>query len=141
MSQTMEKLGPYKSPPPYLAGTFPVQTAPRTGAFDPLLLVFFFSCIFPYLLFCEGRVLDVQNDRVGMTMPQPTVRLEPREQIAVFCKPLLFRQCLEELRILASLGLDVVDVCLVCHSLGPMHRLGRLNSSSFSELNQRHSTK
>src|SRR2546421_12484160 len=57
----------------------PLQTRLPTGAFYPLLLGLFFSCIFPDLLLCEGRVLDVQDDRVGMTMSQPAVRLEPRE--------------------------------------------------------------
>src|SRR5437867_4702841 len=62
---------------------FPSGCVPCTTAFPPgdlpLLLALHFSRIFLDLLCREFRVLDVQNDRVGVTMSQPAVRLEPRE--------------------------------------------------------------
>src|SRR6266508_4582231 len=82
------------------------------------------SRIFTDLLFCEVRVLNVQDDRVGVTMSKPAVRLEPRKKLGVFCKALLCRDCLEVFRVLAGLGSDVVDVCLVRHGFRLTH-LGR----------------
>src|SRR5439155_1661779 len=49
------------------------------------------------------------------------VRLEPGKQLAVFRQTLLFGQRLEVLRILAGLGLDVVDVRFVGHGRRPMN--------------------
>src|SRR5205823_12916817 len=81
----------------------------------PISFGFFFLCIFSYLPSSEFGVLDVQDHRVGVTVPQAAVRLQPRKELGVFYQSLLFSQCLEIFRIFASLGLDVVDVCLVCH--------------------------
>src|SRR2546422_11584927 len=50
----------------------------------------FLPCIFPELLICESGVLDVQNDRVGMAMSQPAIRLEPCKLLAVFASTFTF---------------------------------------------------
>src|SRR6266566_3380813 len=81
----------------------------------PSSFSFFFLCIFSYLPSSEFGVLDVQDHRVGVTVPQAAVRLQPRKELGVFYQALLFCQCLEIFRILASLGPDVVYVCFVCH--------------------------
>src|SRR5437660_10540529 len=81
----------------------------------PSSLGFFFLCIFSYLPSSEFGVLDVQDDCVGVTVPKAAVRLQPRKELGVFYQAPLSCQCLEIFRILAGLGLDVVDVCLVCH--------------------------
>src|SRR6266566_4921899 len=96
---------------------------------------FFFLCIFSYLPSSEFRVLDVQDHRVGVTVPQAAVRLQPRKELGVFDQSLLPCQCLEIFRILASLGLDVVDVCLVCHrfALAPV-RVVEARSTPISSL-------
>src|SRR6266705_4708869 len=96
---------------------------------------FFLLCIFSYLPSCEFGVLDVQDHRVGVTVPQAAVRLQPRKQLGVFDQALLPCQCLEIFRILASLGLDVVYVCLVCHrfALAPV-RVVEARSTPISAL-------
>src|SRR5439155_11450544 len=96
---------------------------------------FFFLCIFSYLPSSEFGVLDVQDHRVGVTVPQAAVRLQPRKELGVFYQALLFCQCLEIFRIFASLGLDVVDVCLVCHrfALAPV-RVAEAWSTRISSL-------
>src|SRR5437762_2862423 len=53
-------------------------------------LRFFLSCIREYFLLRQLRVLDIQDDGVGVTVSYPAVRLEPREQLAVFRQTLRF---------------------------------------------------
>src|SRR5207247_1439288 len=53
-------------------------------------LGFFLSCIREDFLLRQLRVLDIQDDGVGVTVSWPAVRLEPREQLAVFRQSLRF---------------------------------------------------
>src|SRR5438034_11463553 len=45
---------------------------------------FFFLCIVSHLPSSEFGVLDVQDHRVGVTVPQAAVRLQPRKQLGAF---------------------------------------------------------
>src|SRR5207247_9442971 len=60
---------------------------------------------------------------------------QPRKELGVFYQALLSCQCLEIFRIFASLGLDVVYVCLVCHrfALAPV-RVAEARSTRISSL-------
>src|SRR5256885_7028794 len=94
----------------------------RTSAVGCVLLLLcgFPPRVFTDLLLAELGILDVKDDRVCVTVTETHVRLEPREQLAV-CRealPLRHREVL--LRALARLGLDVVDVRLVRHTVRSM---------------------
>src|SRR6266536_6458035 len=77
--------------------------------------------VFTDLLLAELGILDVEDDRVGVTVTEAHVRLQPREQLAVLreAPPLRHREVL--LRAFARRGLDVVNVCLVRHTI--LHRV------------------
>src|SRR2546430_1410448 len=91
----------------------------RTSAVgcELLLLCGFPLRVFTDLLLAELGILDVEDDRVCVPVTETHVRLEPREQLAVRREALPLRHREVLLRALARLGLDVVDVCLVSHTI------------------------
>ena len=62
--------------------------------------------------FC-GRLQIEERQRIGITMPQPQIALEHIADFAVFGQSAFLDQCIQLIKCLPRLCLDVLELCFV----------------------------